>query len=393
MGENLIWSVMVVDDEEEERCLLKGVIEGQCLTDKGDKAKVTPVSDFDGALPILESGRYDLAILDVREGDSDEVAGEKLQRDIKSARFVPIIFHTGWPEQVKHLENPPFIQVVTKGDPTEKLLEAIRRVLSSQLPAVNRALARHVDKIQREYMWEFVANNWDRITGQGDSVSIAYLLARRLATSLSDQPIAQLAGELTGQFDVSNQNDRVHPMQYYVMPPMSKPARLAGDIYKGTLADQDGYWVMLTPSCDLVHDKADRVLLAMCLPLSEQPEFARWSGELSGRSHKRLTSLLRNNRQGQADRFFYLPGVLNLPGLVVDLQNVISVTLHNFDSSGVDRLATLDSPFAEALASRFIRLFGRLGTPDLDVDWITTQLKQARDSTADTQRGAAHKEV
>jgi hypothetical protein len=36
-------------------------------------------------------------------------------------------------------------------------------------------------------------------------------------------------------------------------------------------------------------------------------------------------------------------------------------------TSGLERLASLDSSFAEGLLARFSRYFGRLGTPDLDV--------------------------
>ena len=42
---------------------------------------------------------------------------------------------------------------------------------------------------------------------------------------------------------------------------------------------------------------------------------------------------------------------------------------------GLERLASLDSPFAEALLARFSRYFGRLGTPDLDVAVLLQRLR------------------
>ena len=42
---------------------------------------------------------------------------------------------------------------------------------------------------------------------------------------------------------------------------------------------------------------------------------------------------------------------------------------------GLERLASLDSPFAEALLVRFTRYFGRLGTPDLDVAVLSQRLR------------------
>ena len=42
---------------------------------------------------------------------------------------------------------------------------------------------------------------------------------------------------------------------------------------------------------------------------------------------------------------------------------------------GLERLASLDSPFAEALLARFARYFGRLGTPDLDLEVLVARLR------------------
>jgi hypothetical protein len=43
--------------------------------------------------------------------------------------------------------------------------------------------------------------------------------------------------------------------------------------------------------------------------------------------------------------------------------------------AGLERLASLDSPFAEALLDGFTRYFGRLGTPDLDVAMLLQRLR------------------
>ena len=53
------------------------------------------------------------------------------------------------------------------------------------------------------------------------------------------------------------------------------------------------------------------------------------------------------------------------------------VTLPCDELNDLDRLASLDSPFAEAVLARFTRYFGRLGTPDLDVDFVLSNLESA----------------
>jgi hypothetical protein len=122
------------------------------------------------------------------------------------------------------------------------------------------------------------------------------------------------------------------------------------------------------------------VLLAPCLPLAEQTEYQRQTGlsQPSNTTTRKLRSLLQDNREdGQRERFCFLPGAITLPDLVVDFQQL--VTLPGAQMTTLGRLASLDSPFAEALLARFGRYFGRLGTPDLDLEVILSRLRTGAD--------------
>jgi len=129
-----------------------------------------------------------------------------------------------------------------------------------------------------------------------------------------------------------------------------------------------------------VQQKAENVILAPCLPLEDQPEY-KMVEELTHEKvtatpkqrekiRERLVRLLKNDRNGfdgnrfQPDRYSYLPGTFFLPDLVVDFQALVRVSVECLKLE--DRIASLDSPFAEACLARFTRYYGRLGTPDLD---------------------------
>ena len=58
---------------------------------------------------------------------------------------------------------------------------------------------------------------------------------------------------------------------------------------------------------------------------------------------------------------------------MVDFQQLVTLPREQMD--GLERLASLDSPFAEALLARFARYFGRLGTPDLDLEVLVARLR------------------
>jgi hypothetical protein len=88
---------------------------------------------------------------------------------------------------------------------------------------------------------------------------------------------------------------------------------------------------------------------------------------------KKVERLVKNTRDESPDRYHFLPGVWDIPDLVVDFQALEHVTLAEVRALAC--LGTLASPFAEALGSRFQRYIGRIGTPDLDVPAVVAQIR------------------
>jgi CheY-like chemotaxis protein len=377
MADALTWQALFVDDDAEVCDQVKEYLEGETITDPDERLQIETLTDFADALEALKTRRFDLLILDVRLQAVGEDAGVTTLEAIQQRCFVPVVFYTGLPHVVQDLETP-LIRVVEKTRGLPHLLETVRSVFATRLPAVNRALVRHLETVQRDYMWEFVAMHWEQFGDTPDRTALAYLLARRLAMSLSGPGIWQLVQDLGDSTGTAAVEGQVHPMQYYVMPPL-EPGPLASDLYQGQIEEQTGYWVLLTPSCDLVagREKAEWVLLARCIALTEQVEYQKWRAGLSKpfkKADTKLRALLQNNRRnGQPERFYFLPGALTLPDLLVDFQQL--VTLPRDQMASLGRLASLDSPFADALMARFARYFGRIGSPDLDVERVLARLR------------------
>lgn len=386
MPENIPWRILIVDDDIESCEGTKEYLEQNPLSADEAPPIVEFITDFSKAMEKLETERYDLLILDIKLATGmsvpDEQVGIKVLDEIKQRRFIPVVFYTALPHHADGLTTA-LIRVVSKVEKPSVLLTEISKIFQTPLPAVNRALIRHLETIQRDYMWGFVTENFDQLVNTPDRASLAYLLARRLAVSLSGPGMKQLLDDL-GAREGLEAEDKVHPMKYYVMPPLEY-APLTGDLYQGTIEQQSGYWIVLTPSCDMTpHDgkvKAERVLLAKCLLLIEQEEYQTWVAKNhSKKSRTPLEDLLGNNRKHgrQPDRYHFLPGVMSLPGLVVDFQAVKMVTYEQLsDPKTLKRIASLDSPFAECLLVRFTRYYGRIGTPDLDLNIVLDKLKAA----------------
>jgi CheY-like chemotaxis protein len=383
------WRILLVEDDEELARTTSEALQRRSVSSKGERAMVEVVKSFGDALAQVESRRYDLVVLDIRDeeavdesqndvyGDDDVTPADKgleLYSQIRERRFVPIIFYSAVAHLAQSQHDPPFVTVVSKLDQQEdNLLRAkVTEVFDSPLPRLNRALAQHVDGVLRGFMIDFVEQNWKDLSDPERSADLAYLLARRLAHSLGDGRIANLSDDTFP--DVTD--GKVHPTRLYVMPPIGDPT--TGDIFCTVEGD---WFLLLTPACDLVAHagkrKAEFVVMARCLPLTGTDEYREWHAggrpdSANNRKTSKLDRLIGNNRRGQQDRFYFLPSAWGRPDLIVDLQRLNHFLFDELKK--FERLATLDDPYAQSLVAQLGRYIGRMGTPDLDVAAVRSRL-------------------
>jgi len=380
-----MWRVLLVEDDSETAGQVREWFDGLTVAEH-HVFEVDHIASFDEAMGRLERARYDVVILDIyrglaRVGGDD--AGRRLLQEIQARRFVPVIFYTALPKEVAHLTSP-VIQVVAKGgEDLERLQAALIAFVESGLLQLARGFSVHVDQVFREYLWGFVPKHWDQFGPSPDKVSLAYVLCRRLAASLEQAHIGQLSTLLGLEMPHVDTApgllgiETCHPAQMYIVPPLDGLLR-TGDILRKEEQEESTYWVVLTPTCDILLNKAENLILAKCLPLRAFREFSEWQEDPTEAKEKKLRLLLRNRAKGhQRDRHYYLPGVFEVPDLVVDFQRVEALSRERVE--GYERIASLDSPFAEALAQRFIRYIGRIGTPSLDIEAALGSLQDATD--------------
>ncbi|MER5364409.1 hypothetical protein [Streptomyces sp. NPDC002722] len=371
-----VYRVLIVEDEVDIAEELSEMLVEE-LSDLG-RLDIHVENDFDEAERLLESQAFDLVVLDVRDatrGGSPahpNLQGRELYDRIAKTRWVPVVFCTGLAEQVSDLAKPPLIQVVPKNR-LDDAVTAIRDGLESGVPALTRHITALVDEHVRGFLRDEIATNWNRLEAV-DRSQIAPALVHRLAAWLKENAVEALGAAL------GSSEDRVmghaSTARMYLMPPVTKHVT-AADVLRDS---QDGWWVVLTPACDLYEDlpsggnraaKAEYVRLAKAVPLSEAPLMARWVKAGSpGKGRERNAAL--EMFRGNSARYRILPKYLDIPDLLVDFEIVQSVPLAEVRSW--TRVATLDSPFAEAMLTSHGHTVARIGTPDVDFENIKQSL-------------------
>jgi len=394
--------ILHVDDEADALEQVRTYLEKEDIPEWG-RPDVIGINSFDRALMMLEERRFDLMILDVRMGDlhkdiAEEEEGVRTLNLIKERRFLPVVFWTGLPSKVQHL-NGPLVHVLEKTGMggLDSLVRSVRDLFSTGLPRLNRALLRLVEREQSRYMWHFVAKHWDRLSEADDDMALAYLLVRRLGRSLSGPGIESLATEIGSDGRKGPSEGKIHAAEMYLIPPLADTSPAVGDLYCESNEGRERWWLVITPTCDFQErrksegaassSKAERVVLAACGAAGEHPDVLAWWRKDRSKPTDDVRALITHATGGQRDRYLFLPAAFTVPDLVADFQRVENVDRARLQS--MERVASLVSPFAEAMVSRFVRYFGRVGTDDLDDSELLNRLREARPNDAEKGTAAA----
>ena len=317
---------------------------------------------FDKGIEMISNSDYDIVVLDLCRGEAADANEDRPGLDIleiiRQKTFSPVIFYTGIAHALEDVKST-IVGVVSKREGPQKLEEEIKRLITSNLGLLKQKIGQHIKEALRKFFWESVHMDKAIFSKINEDVSLGYLMLRRIANSLSKDRIKDLLQ------DDKIHTSKAHPMEFYIYPIDS-----GTEYCMGELLEKEGiYYVILTPSCDFVKEegrerKAEHVLLVICEPLENTEPFKRY---IANNNKKESLQRLIESRKG--DRYFFLPGTPFLNGdLVLNFQKKAVVKFSELNQ--YNRIAILDSPFAEAMASSFIRYYNRIGFPNLDSEYI-----------------------
>ena len=374
------WNVILVEDEEDIRRQVCEFLDG--LDTGFGKLRVHQIDDLSQAMGVVKERKADLFILDVYTGEArsgGEKAGLNVLDEVQASGFVPVILYTALPESVTDRASS-FVRVVGKVDGLDSLKTEIDAFFGARIPQINRALVSHLDSALRDYMWGFVQERWSEFQQFTDKPEFLRLVLQRLALIFGTKGVSELTSEVYGITEPNTEPEMVHPAEYYIKPPLADDPML-GDVRSRNNGEDTEYLVVLWPSCDMITTggrtpKTEKVLCARALPAIDMDEVSALKEEPSKTKDDKAKQLIKNSRltkYGNPDRFHFLPGVWDIPDLVIDFQELEHLPLE--EVLNLEPLATVASPFSEAIGARFRRYVGRPGTPDLDSGEVLRQMK------------------
>lgn len=359
--------VLYIEDDRENREELEEALSGETI----NNFIITLECDesFDHAAKTVQDQNYHLVIIDLMKG-KDNNMGSEIYNQIRSVFFTPIIFYAAKTAEVESLKSQ-VVGVASKIDGVEALKAEIDRLTKHGLPLLKEKVHQFIEQEFKHYFWDTIQNQNSIFKAGEEDFSLGYLLLRNFADSLSKENIKEIL------HDDFISMDKVHPMEFYIYPVQNSRPHECGEIIREKESGE--LFVILTPSCDFIERfnkqgvsegaNAKRVALAHATLLTNTQEYLAFSKNQNTENRDKLKRLIEARR---GDRFFFLPQTPFIDNLVLDFQDTITVKIFELDNFA--RIAKLDSPFAQALLSGYIRYYDRIGFPDIDADYIIKSL-------------------
>ncbi len=366
--------VLIVEDEDAVGNLLE-----EAISNRLKELAYNPIIKRCKSIPksedALEEFRPHIVTLDLKdESTQDMAAGKPAWNFIRDRHFCPVVFFSanalpdGFPDG-----TDPFAQYLNKN---EKDASAVAATVEAFIPHVigldqirgdiEARYARSLQKVSK-LIWKA------EMEADSRTQALIRVTRRRLAAML-EHPLAE--------------EKNIKAWEQFIYPPTDEHHLCTGDVVfcrggdKGKASD---FRIILTPPCDLVpgQNAISEVLLGRCIAVADAEVFRRAGVQQNATPTAKLAEKLAKD---EVTGLKLIPKLGDLwPTVVLDFKSLelvqrTSIALSPEAADGnskFERIASMDSPFREALSWRFMQTAGRPGTPDADRAALETEIKAA----------------
>jgi hypothetical protein len=365
--------ILIVEDEGPIGDLLQAAITTR-LNGLQHEVIVRRCPSIPQSKSALEDFRPHIVTLDLKDDSTDDMSsGKPAWEFIRDKHFCPVVFFSandlpeGFPDG-----TDPFAKYLNKNAKSEidvaaTIVDFIPHVVGlDQLRSeVESRYAKSLQKVSG-LIWKAEGEP------QARNEALLRVTRRRLAATL-EHPLGE---EL-----------HIKAWEQFIYPPIDEHL-CTGDVILQRNADRtmaNSFRVILTPPCDLVpgQNAVTDVLLGQCFPISHAEVFRRAGLPAQVAPTARLADKLVKDEVGGMK---IIPKLSDLwPTMVLDFKSlelaprtVIALLPETAnEESKFERIASMDSPFREALSWRFMQTAGRPGTPDADRTALDSEIKAA----------------
>ena len=313
------------------------------------------VATKDAAIEALARTKIHCAVVDLRLPQSveGELASNPLGNDVISMLIdhsaIPVVVYSGYSAEASDAVKGSHIKVVNKkGGASRTILKGFgeQAGLMFAMERTRLIIDKEISRLFNQSIWPRWERKW---SGSIDKNIVNGIIARQTVSH-----IAEL---------LANSPETHHPEEFYIVPALHADRLDTGDI----LEFRHGYYVVLTPRCNMANNKQPRNLLLVSM--TGVPDWSKWKVDLNGTSiskRDRAAERIRSHAtQGHEISTHFLPPLDGQGPWLVRFQEARTLKSSAAERLLKCRIASIAPQFVPNLVQRYSTYLGRIGQPDL----------------------------
>jgi hypothetical protein len=363
-------NLLIVEDDSNVIAIYTRDIDSYNKTNSDIKIEVTILSDKDQAIDMLKNSDniFDGAVidLDLKQSGGSDSSGNEVIREVKNNLRFPIFVISGTKHNLAPSlsEETSFFKVRNRDDDFDFIEEIVAIYNTGITEILNRKGT--IESYINDIFWNHLSNSLDLWTDDKKRSPEEKQKSLLRYTLLHLQEYLEITED--------SEFENYHPSEIYITP-VIKPYVFTGDIVRD---NEDTYYIVLTPSCDLAQGKAKDILLVAIEPIKNTIAGEKIGIVKKGKAAKEkledaeqiLRELIHN---AYSNKYHFLPRYKNIDGGLINFQKLHSIRVKGFYDN-YTRVASINGSFTKDVVARFSYYYSRQGSPDFDSDEIYNSL-------------------
>lgn len=366
---------LLIDDEKDQQELVKSVLE-----EVDDNIELDYAKNPEEAVIALYNNYFHAIIIDLNLQNEDKVvkdeedlSGNKLLKLIMEKEIIPIVVRTGFPDRVTSEIDEDIVNVFTKDNDVHEIITNLIEKYNDCVFEIFGSRG-EINQNIKNFFWKVMK---DFIKKDDKDISAMKPHEKRAVI------FRYISSWFNNLYLFDKKYIDANPMEMYMFPnPINQVCTC--DLYKNM--DDEKYYIVLTPSCDLANKKIEEVILCKIKGYDEIENFyndldnymkaAAQKSNLEKKKSK-LEKWFRNSEH-ESLRYHFLPKSSKFDGGFVDFRSIISVKYDKETGQIADKKfekeGIITEGFKRDIVCRFSSYYQRQGQPEFNSDIVINNI-------------------
>lgn len=348
--------LLVIEDDETQIQSIKDAIEAFNLDSAENSIAADCFQDDTGIYKAMFYKKYDCIVLDINWGRGKETAGHELAKKIIASKRVPIYVYSGNLNDIEDIEEQFGFRKFLRTTPFREIINEAKKLKESHIFDL-LGYEGIIDQKILKVFWsdigsaqKFVAN----LPEHDNSDALGRIITTRVVELLN-----------TG---VDSAKQKFY--EFYIYPSLRETPN-NGDIYKHIVGDDINYYLIITPTCQLLNRTVPNVNLLKIDFTNKKID------EVMNATEKNRVSKLAGLVTSPPAYLHFIPPFSDEFNMgVINFNSIITLPVTDLEAK--EKVTTINPAYMKDVQARFSQYFSKQGQPEIDIDHLCGEIFRRR---------------